>query len=151
MFPGGCFFISAAAEMSPRPGPVREAIAQSYREWFGLLEEQAGRAKELGEIDARVDTTQLVFELNGLMIAANVFFFLFEDAAELERARAACASGWEIWAKARGRTCRKLGLVPGVRPQHAGTSLESGRHTGGPFLFSAEAARALTARQEARG
>ena len=85
-------------------------------------------------------TTQLVFELNGMLIAANVFFFLFEDAAELDGRDAACASGWKIWAKARGRTCRKLGLVPGVRPQHAGTSLESGRHTGGPFLFSGDAA-----------
>ena len=71
----------------PRPGPVRKAIAESYREWFGLLEEQAENAKELGEIDARANTSQLVFELNGMLIAANVFFFLFEDAAELERAR----------------------------------------------------------------
>ena len=73
--------------MSPRPGPVREAIAQGYREWIGLLEEQADRAKQLGEIDARADTSQLVFELNGLLVAANVFFFLFDDPAELERAR----------------------------------------------------------------
>ena len=87
VFPGGCFFTSAAAELSPRPGPVREAIAESYREWFGLLEEQAHRAKELGELDARTDTSQLVFELNGTLLAANVFFFLFEDAAQLERAR----------------------------------------------------------------
>ncbi len=87
VFPGGCFFTSAAAEVSPRPGPVREAIAQGYREWIGLLEEQADRAKQLGEIDARADTSQLVFELNGLLVAANVFFFLFDDPAELERAR----------------------------------------------------------------
>lgn len=87
VFPGGCFFTSAAAELSPRPGPVREAVASSYREWIGLLEEQAEKAKELGEIGARTDTSQLVFELNGMLIAANVFFFLFDDAAELERAR----------------------------------------------------------------
>jgi len=87
VFPGGCFFTSAAAELSPRPGPVREAIAQGYREWIGLLEEQADKAKERGEIHARSDTSQLVFELNGMLIAANVFYFLFDDAAELERAR----------------------------------------------------------------
>jgi AcrR family transcriptional regulator len=87
VFPGGCFFTSAAAELSPRPGPVREAVASSYREWIGLLEEQAEKAKELGEIGARTDTSQLVFELNGMLVAANVFFFLFDDAAELERAR----------------------------------------------------------------
>ena len=87
VFPGGCFFTSAAAELSPRPGPVREAIAASYREWIGLLEEQAEKAKELGELDASTDTPQLVFELNGMLIVANIFYFLFEDAAELERAR----------------------------------------------------------------
>jgi len=87
VFPGGCFFTSAAAEVSPRPGPIREAIAQGYREWIELLEEQADKAKDLGEIDGRTDTSQLVFELNGLLVAANVFFFLFDDPAELERAR----------------------------------------------------------------
>jgi AcrR family transcriptional regulator len=87
VFPGGCFFPSAAAELSPRPGPVREAIAQSYREWIGLLAEQVDRAKERGEIDVRTDTQQLVFTLNGMLIAANVFYFLFDDGTELERAR----------------------------------------------------------------
>ena len=87
VFPGGCFFTSAAAELSPRPGPVRDAIAQGYREWIELLEEQATHAKELGDLDTATDTSQLVFELNGMLIAANVFFFLFEDPAELQRAR----------------------------------------------------------------
>jgi AcrR family transcriptional regulator len=87
VFPGGCFFASAAAELSSQPGPVREQIAESYREWFALLEEQVGRAKELGQIRADVDRAQLVFELNGMLVAANVFFLLFADPGALERAR----------------------------------------------------------------
>jgi AcrR family transcriptional regulator len=87
VFPGGCFFASAAAELSSQPGPVREQIAESYREWFALLEEQVGRAKELGQIRADVDDAQLVFELNGMLVAANVFFLLFAEPGELERAR----------------------------------------------------------------
>jgi AcrR family transcriptional regulator len=87
VFPGGCFFISTAAELNVRPGRVRDRIVEAYREWIGLLEEQARRAQELGEIEAGADTGQLVFDLNGVLIAANVFYFLFEDPNELERAR----------------------------------------------------------------
>jgi AcrR family transcriptional regulator len=87
VFPGGCFFASAAAELSPRPGRVRELIATSYREWSALLAEQLEVGKGLGEIRRDVDAEQLVFELNGMLIAANVFFLLHEDDGELERAR----------------------------------------------------------------
>ncbi|HXV34464.1 MAG TPA: TetR/AcrR family transcriptional regulator [Gaiellaceae bacterium] len=87
VFPGGCFFASAAAELSTQPGPARERIAASYHDWIGLLESQAVRAQELGQIPAGVDAKQLVFELNGMLVAANVFFLLFDDPGELERAR----------------------------------------------------------------
>ena len=87
VFPGGCFFASAAAELSTQPGPARERIAESYHGWIGLLESQAVRAQELGQIPADVDAAQLVFELNGMLVAANVFFLLFDDPRELERAR----------------------------------------------------------------
>jgi AcrR family transcriptional regulator len=87
VFPGGCFFASAAAELSTRPGPVREQIAEGYREWIALLEAQAVRAQELGELPEAVDVPQLVFELNGMLVAANVFFLLYDDPGELERAR----------------------------------------------------------------
>lgn len=87
VFPGGCFFASAAAELSMQPGRVREQIAESYREWTALLEGQAEKARELGEVPNEVDVPQLVFELNGMLIGANVFFLLYDDPRELERAR----------------------------------------------------------------
>jgi AcrR family transcriptional regulator len=87
VFPGGCFFASAAAELSMQPGRVREQIAESYREWTALLEGQAETARELGELPDGVDVPQLVFELNGMLVAANVFFLLYDDPGELERAR----------------------------------------------------------------
>ena len=87
VFPGGCFFASAAAELSMQPGRVREQIAESYREWTALLEGQAEKARELGELPNEVDVPQLVFELNGMLIGANVFFLLYDDLRELERAR----------------------------------------------------------------
>jgi hypothetical protein len=70
-----------------RPGRVREQIVAAYREWIELLEEQARRAQELGEIDRGADPEQLVFELNGILVAGNVFYLLFDEPGELERAR----------------------------------------------------------------
>jgi AcrR family transcriptional regulator len=87
VFPGGCFFTSTAAELSPQQGRVREQIVAAYREWMAMLEEQAAKAQDLGQIDRRVDTKQLVFELNGLLVAANVFYLLYDDPEELERAK----------------------------------------------------------------
>ena len=89
VFPGGCFFTSAAAELSLQPGRVREQIVAGYREWMAMLEEQVVNAQENGEIARGADTEQLVFELNGLLVAANVFFLLYEDPEELERAKRA--------------------------------------------------------------
>ncbi len=89
VFPGGCFFTSAAAELSLQPGRVREQIVAGYREWMAMLKEQVVNAQENGEIAGGADTEQLVFELNGLLVAANVFFLLYEDPEELERAKRA--------------------------------------------------------------
>ena len=87
VFPGGCFFASGAAELSTQPGRVRDLIAPSYREWIALHQGEVRTAQAAGEIDEGEDPEQLVFELNGIIVAANVFFLLFDDARELERAR----------------------------------------------------------------
>jgi AcrR family transcriptional regulator len=87
VFPGGCFFASGAAELATQPGRVRDAIATSYRDWIALLQDEVRTAQAAGEIDSREDPEQLVFELNGILVAANVFFLLFDEPAELERAR----------------------------------------------------------------
>jgi AcrR family transcriptional regulator len=87
VFPGGCFFVSSSAELNSRPGRVRDRIVAEYREWIDLLREQARKAQELGEIDRSADIDQLVFEVNGILVAGNAFYLLFEDPEELERAR----------------------------------------------------------------
>src|SRR3954470_14264682 len=37
VFPGGCFFASAAAELDTHPGPVKERLAESLSGWRALL------------------------------------------------------------------------------------------------------------------
>ena len=51
VFPGGCFFASAAAELDTRPGPLRDRIAEVYDGWVALLEGSVLRAQELGQLD----------------------------------------------------------------------------------------------------
>jgi AcrR family transcriptional regulator len=38
VFPGGCFFSAAAADIGSWPGPARDAIAVQRRDWVAVLE-----------------------------------------------------------------------------------------------------------------
>jgi AcrR family transcriptional regulator len=89
VFPGGCFFSAAAADVGTRPGPVRNAIATQQREWLTLLERLAHEAIELGELHPDADPAQLAFELKALLVAANNAFILLDDPTAFARARRA--------------------------------------------------------------
>ena len=90
VFPGGCFFSAAAADVGTRPGPVRNAIAAQLREWLALLERLAREAAELGQLDpAAPDPHQLAFELRALLVAANTSFILLDDPSAMTQARQA--------------------------------------------------------------
>jgi AcrR family transcriptional regulator len=89
VFPGGCFFVAAAAEIGTRRGAVHDAIAAQQRRWLDLLERQAGEAQQMGELPADVDLAQLVFELEALLVAANTTFILHADSNAFQRARSA--------------------------------------------------------------
>lgn len=97
-FPGGCFFASAILEMGTRPGPVKERIRQFQQRFVGLILGFAQRAQELGQIPADEDLTLLVFDLNGIILAANANFVMTENATTLDVARRAVR--------------RRLGLEP---------------------------------------
>ena len=71
VFPGGCFFASAAAELDTHPGPVKERLAQSLGGWMELLERRVREAQEAGELDSAEDPAQLAFELEAFMKMAN--------------------------------------------------------------------------------
>ncbi len=89
VFPGGCFFASAAAELDTRPGPLRDRVAEVYAGWVGLLDACVRRAQELGELDASLDPEQLVFEVNAMLAEANGIFLLSGDRRVFEMARRA--------------------------------------------------------------
>jgi len=89
VFPGGCFFISAASELDAKQGAVSDHVRDVYS---GILEGFAGvieQAKELGQIDSKADVAQLVFELDSLLLGANIAYVFFGDLSAVDRARQA--------------------------------------------------------------
>ena len=91
VFPGGCFFASAAAEFDTHPGAVKERIAGFQRGWMGLLAKLVHEAQAAGELRAE-DPEQVAFELDGYLLMANTAFLLHGDAQSIERARKAVAA-----------------------------------------------------------
>ena len=92
VFPGGCFFAAAAAEFDTHPGSVRERISEFQLAWTDRLVELVREAQAAGELRAEEDPDQLVFELNGYLLMANMAFLLYGSAEPIERARNAVAA-----------------------------------------------------------
>jgi AcrR family transcriptional regulator len=87
VFPGGCFFVSVAAEVDSREGRVtdrlRDLMAGGVQWLAGLLREAQAR----GEVDHGADADQLAFEIEALLHGANAAFTLYRSDEPLERAR----------------------------------------------------------------
>lgn len=81
VFPGGCFFASVASEVSSRPGPVRNRVADEQKQWTALLAENAKHASKSGELPTEVDPKQLTLELSTMLTGADIAFLLHEDPA----------------------------------------------------------------------
>jgi AcrR family transcriptional regulator len=88
-FPGGCFFAGAVLEMGTRSGPVKERIALFQLSFVGLIYQFAQKAEELGQLPDGEDISLLVFELNGIILAANASFVMSDEPATLDIARRA--------------------------------------------------------------
>ncbi len=89
VFPGGCFFASAAFEFNHRPGPVRDHIRDNLGSWMSYLEHAIEQAQDLGELDRGVPASELAFELDALAQAANGQYQLFRDDTVFDRSRRA--------------------------------------------------------------
>ena len=79
--------MASAIEFDSRPGQVRDLIADLSRSWLDAIESEARYAQALGQLDTRIDTAQLAFELHALGHEANWYYNLFQDKRAFERAR----------------------------------------------------------------
>jgi AcrR family transcriptional regulator len=89
VFPGGCFVTTASVEYDARPGPLRDDVAAAVRRWLDVLEAEARRAQEAGDLPADRDPADVAFELHSLASGGSVAGRLTEDPAALDRTRAA--------------------------------------------------------------
>ena len=92
VFPGGCFFASAAAEVDTHPGPLKELITTYSRGWLVELADLVAAAQERGELDGDEDPAQLAFEIDAHLLMANTAFLLGTEPRALDRARIAIAA-----------------------------------------------------------
>jgi AcrR family transcriptional regulator len=89
VFPGGCFFAAASAEVDTHKGRVRDRISEFMLGWIDKLHDLILAAQKEGTISPLEDPRQLAYELEAAMMLANNLFVLTNDPATLERGRRA--------------------------------------------------------------
>jgi AcrR family transcriptional regulator len=89
VFPGGCFFAAASAEVDAHEGRVRDRVAEFMLGWIENLRELVEAAQREDAIPPDEDPAQLAYELEAAMMLANNLFVLTNDPATLERGRRA--------------------------------------------------------------
>ena len=95
VFPGGCFFASAAAELDARSGPVRDSALAVVWEWVGALEAAVREAQDDGLLDPDVEPAQLAFEIHAYLLLANARYVASGQRTPLDQARKAIADRLE--------------------------------------------------------
>ena len=89
VLPGGCLVTTATVEFDARPGPLRDAVAETMRRWLETLEREAQAAIDAGELPADANAADIAFELNALAAAASYGFQLWRDPEVFAKARRA--------------------------------------------------------------
>jgi AcrR family transcriptional regulator len=87
--PGGCFFVSAVAELDDQPGPARDALVQACRDWLDALATAARITVTEGQFRADVDPDQFAFEVYSAMLGFHTYQKFLRAPASLSRAREA--------------------------------------------------------------
>jgi len=90
-WPHGCFFASVAADVGGHPGPLRDQVIASQREWTGLLAANAKVALASGELAETTTPGQLAAELSAMLTGADIAYLLHGDTTALDRIRTALA------------------------------------------------------------
>lgn len=78
--PGGCLFIAASSEFDDRPGPLRDLLLASQKDWLAILAQAARIAVEEGHFRADLDADQFAWQ-------EDAFILGYHHAARLLRAR----------------------------------------------------------------
>jgi len=87
VFPGGCFFACASAEMHMQPGPVKDRITEFDGRWRDRFARNLELARDAGDLAPDEDVDAVVFDIDALLYYAHGAFSFRDDPAVLEQAR----------------------------------------------------------------
>ena len=89
VFPGGCFFVAASAEVGAQAGRIHDEVARVQQEWRDLLAAEARAAVGKHELPDGTDAAQLAFELGVILAGTDIVAVLHDDFQAVSRARTA--------------------------------------------------------------
>lgn len=89
---GSCFFMALAQEYDDRPGPIRDRLATSQREWTATIVRVAQGAIAAGQFRVDLDPQQFAHEFMGIVLGFQHAYKLLGDPYAEERARIAFAA-----------------------------------------------------------
>jgi AcrR family transcriptional regulator len=84
--PGGCIFHAVSAELDDQPGPARDYLVETQRDYADTLRRAAEIAVEEGQFRKDLDLDQFVFELGSITAAYHHFGRLLGDPDAEQRA-----------------------------------------------------------------
>lgn len=88
-FPGGCLFVSAATEYDDRPGPVRDHLVKTQRDWLDALAHAFRIGIAEGHFREDADPEQFAHDLYAVMLGWHHADRLMGDPRAEERSRRA--------------------------------------------------------------
>jgi len=83
----GCMFVALAAELDDQPGPVRERLVQSQKDWLDVIANCARTGIAEGQFQKDLDPEQFAHELYGIMLANHHAVRLLRDRGAVDRTR----------------------------------------------------------------
>lgn len=82
----GCIFISGAVEFDDRPGPVRDALAESVTIWLSAVVRAIAQAQQEGHVQSEADVHQIAYEVHGLILAVHYEARFLKKPGSVDRA-----------------------------------------------------------------
>jgi len=85
----GCMFVALATELDDRPGPVRERLVQSQKDWLDVIANCVRTGIAEGHFQPALDPEQFAHELYGIMLANHHAVRLLRDRGAVARTQRA--------------------------------------------------------------
>ena len=90
--PWGCPFVAAAVELDDRPGPARDYVVQSQKDWLDVIANSVRAGVREGHFRPDFDADQFAYEFHGIMLSFHHTARLLQDPSAEKRVRPAFES-----------------------------------------------------------